>query len=203
MRDTHGANPITLEAVQRGGFPMGGENLAIDLADTVVTVAGPPVDLLATQADADRFWTLHQAWLPAQWAAPSLDRTRLMRDQVRELFDALVEGRGPRSVTLDALNEAARLACVTPEAHGERGGFRPVEIWKAADAADLPLAAVARSAIAFITTPAALRTLRRCSSPSCSMLYFRGDARRKWCTPNICGNRDRVARHHRRRKEAK
>jgi len=34
---------------------MGGENLAVDLADTLVTVTTPPTDLIADQAASDPF----------------------------------------------------------------------------------------------------------------------------------------------------
>jgi predicted RNA-binding Zn ribbon-like protein len=40
--------------------------------------------------------------------------------------------------------------------------------------------------------------LRRCANPACSMLFLADTTRRQWCTPNLCGNRARVARHYRR-----
>jgi predicted RNA-binding Zn ribbon-like protein len=40
--------------------------------------------------------------------------------------------------------------------------------------------------------------LRRCANPTCSMLFVAPNARRIWCTANICGNRTRVARHYER-----
>ncbi len=56
---------------------------------------------------------------------------------------------------------------------------------------------VADSLIDLLTGPG-LGRLRRCQNPACSMLFVASDARRKFCTQNICANRTRVARHYRR-----
>jgi predicted RNA-binding Zn ribbon-like protein len=40
--------------------------------------------------------------------------------------------------------------------------------------------------------------LRRCANPACSMIFIALNPRRSWCAPGVCGNRVRVARHHRR-----
>jgi CGNR zinc finger len=44
----------------------------------------------------------------------------------------------------------------------------------------------------------ALRRLRRCANPACSMIFIAVNPRRSWCTPGVCGNRARVARHYQR-----
>lgn len=62
----------------------------------------------------------------------------------------------------------------------------------------MALVVVATSLIDVLTGPA-VRRLRRCANPACSMLFIADDARRKWCMQNICGNRVRVARHYQRR----
>jgi predicted RNA-binding Zn ribbon-like protein len=62
------------------------------------------------------------------------------------------------------------------------------------------LAVVARDAVALLTDPAARSCLRRCEGESCGRLYLdtsRG-RRRRWCSSEVCGNRERVARHRRR-----
>ncbi|WET83153.1 CGNR zinc finger domain-containing protein [Amycolatopsis sp. QT-25] len=37
--------------------------------------------------------------------------------------------------------------------------------------------------------------LRRCGAQDCSMLFVAANSRRVRCTPSLCGNRVRVARH--------
>ncbi|MFD7638988.1 CGNR zinc finger domain-containing protein, partial [Streptomyces sp. NPDC059873] len=48
--------------------------------------------------------------------------------------------------------------------------------------------------------PAARARLRECEGDSCRRVYLdtsRG-RRRRWCSSEVCGNRERVARHRRR-----
>lgn len=64
------------------------------------------------------------------------------------------------------------------------------------------LAAVARDALDLLTDPVARAALRRCQGDACRRLYLdtsRG-MRRRWCSSEVCGNRERVARHRRRAK---
>lgn len=62
------------------------------------------------------------------------------------------------------------------------------------------LAAVARDAVDLLTDPVARARLRRCEGDNCRRVYLdtsRG-RRRRWCSSEVCGNRERVARHRRR-----
>ncbi|WP_327689189.1 CGNR zinc finger domain-containing protein [Streptomyces tubercidicus] len=62
------------------------------------------------------------------------------------------------------------------------------------------LAAVARDAIGLLTDASARAQLRQCEGESCTLVYVdtsRG-RRRRWCSSEVCGNRERVARHRRR-----
>ncbi|MEK8143504.1 CGNR zinc finger domain-containing protein [Streptomyces sp. M10(2022)] len=62
------------------------------------------------------------------------------------------------------------------------------------------LAVVARDAVTLLTDPVARAGLRRCEGEGCGRLYLdtsRG-RRRRWCSSEVCGNRERVARHRRR-----
>lgn len=62
------------------------------------------------------------------------------------------------------------------------------------------LAAVARDAVELLTDPGDLALLRTCEGDGCTRVYLdtsRGH-RRRWCSSELCGNRERVARHRRR-----
>lgn len=66
------------------------------------------------------------------------------------------------------------------------------------------LAAVARDAVDLLTDPVARGALRRCEGDHCRRIYLdtsRG-RRRRWCSSEVCGNRERVARHRRRHAES-
>ena len=190
--------PPTLAEAQAAGFPVGGEPLAVDLADTVVTVESEPHDLLTDDAMCERFWTLHAAVLPDGWAAPDLGVTRQLRDAVRPLLDAAQQERPLSPEDLASLNRFSERTSVSLSLVAGAQGLTRHDRWHAQDPADLALSAAARSAVELLADPAQLARLRRCASPSCSMLFVGGDRRRRFCTPNICGNRDRVARHYRR-----
>ena len=190
--------PPTLTEAQAAGFPVGGEPLAVDLADTVVTVGPEPHDLLTDDAVCERFWTLHAGVLPDGWAAPDLGATRQLRDAVRALLDAAQQERPFSSEDLASLNRFSGRTSVSRSLIAGAEGLTLHERWHTHDPADLALSAAARSAIELLADPEQRARLRRCASPSCSMLFVGGDRRRRFCTPNICGNRDRVARHYRR-----
>jgi predicted RNA-binding Zn ribbon-like protein len=62
------------------------------------------------------------------------------------------------------------------------------------------LAVVARDAVELLTDPVARACLRQCAGDNCPIVYLdtsRGH-RRRWCSSEVCGNRERVARHRRR-----
>jgi predicted RNA-binding Zn ribbon-like protein len=189
---------LALAAAQASGFPVGGEPLAVDLADTLVTVTSPPTDLLSSDERNATFWALQAARLPAGAAAPGISATHAIRAAVRELLDAHLEQRSPAPDALETVNRAAADAPTSPHLTVSADGQLTAGIiWTNHDPQARTLAAVAGSAIEVLTGPAAGR-LRRCANPACSMLFVAADTRRKFCTQNICGNRTRVARHYRR-----
>lgn len=62
------------------------------------------------------------------------------------------------------------------------------------------LAVIARDALELLTDPVARASLRQCEGDTCPIVYLdtsRG-RRRRWCSSEVCGNRERVARHRRR-----
>ncbi|MEV5146093.1 ABATE domain-containing protein [Streptomyces sp. NPDC052727] len=62
------------------------------------------------------------------------------------------------------------------------------------------LAVVARDAVELLTDPVARAAVRECEGDNCPLVYLdtsRG-RRRRWCSSEVCGNRERVARHRRR-----
>src|SRR5919202_9451 len=191
------ARPPTLAQAQAAGFPVGGEPLAVDLADTVVTITDPPTDLLADEARARQFWALQAPRLPAGAAPPDLAATRAVRDAIRAALDARLAGRRPSDDAVAAINAAAGAAPTSPCLVVVTDELAQAERWHVAEAGLIALAAVARSAIQLLAGDAAGR-LRRCANPACSMLFVAETPRRQWCTPNLCGNRARVARHYRR-----
>ncbi|MFB7594720.1 CGNR zinc finger domain-containing protein [Streptomyces sp. NPDC056160] len=114
------------------------------------------------------------------------------RDLARDLSHA-------RDLALARVNEAARAAPPAPRAVRRADGTLVRALAAPPQCAAL-LAAVARDALELLTDPVARAALRRCAGDNCPIVYLdtsRG-RRRRWCSSEVCGNRERVARHRRR-----
>ena len=114
-----------------------------------------------------------------------------------EMLDARLEHQNPPAEAIATINAAASAATTSPRLTFVDRELAQAEDWYTTDAGAVALAVAARSAIELLTNDDATR-LRRCANPMCSMLFVAETPRRQWCTPNICGNRARVARHYRR-----
>jgi predicted RNA-binding Zn ribbon-like protein len=131
-----------------------------------------------------------QDWLPAFTA---------LRATVARLLAAQLRGDPPAPADLDALNAAA-LAPPVAHAAVRRDDGTLTRSLAAPPTCEALLAVVARDAVDLFTDPAARGRLRACEGENCTVVYLdtsRG-RRRRWCSSEVCGNRERVARHRRR-----
>ncbi|MFE7814067.1 CGNR zinc finger domain-containing protein [Streptomyces sp. NPDC057433] len=108
-------------------------------------------------------------------------------------------GGAAHDLALARLNETARVAPPAPRAvPGDDGTL--VRRLEAPPGCAALLAAIARDAVDLLTDPLARACLRQCEGDHCPIVYLdtsRG-RRRRWCSSEVCGNRERVARHRRR-----
>ncbi|MCX5199638.1 CGNR zinc finger domain-containing protein [Streptomyces sp. NBC_00249] len=128
---------------------------------------------------------------------------RSLRADVDSLVRAELAGAGAEAGTL-----ALALARVNAAAAGPPPGLCAVrdqeghlvrELCGGVECAGL-LSSVARDAVELLTDPGDLALLRSCEGDGCARVYLdtsRGH-RRRWCSSELCGNRERVARHRRR-----
>ncbi|MFK4116372.1 CGNR zinc finger domain-containing protein [Streptomyces longwoodensis] len=176
------------------------------------------LDLLATAHPVERLHSLPPlyAWITASGLVPqgtllpSADLSwvtafRELRGCVRQLVHAClapVHGAPAApalSPALARLNDLARAATPAPRAVRGEDGTLVRRLDAAPDCAAL-LAVVARDAVELLTDPVARAALRQCAGDNCPLVYVdtsRG-RRRRWCSSEVCGNRERVARHRRR-----
>jgi predicted RNA-binding Zn ribbon-like protein len=198
---------VDLEAVQRAGFPMGGEPLvALDLADTLMTAVQPEQDLLAPADQRGAWWDVQAARLPEASAPPDPAAVRRLRAAIRDLFDAHLAGRAPLPTSVEDVNAAAASVPTSPRLnYAGAGGAEPAAgtRWHTEHGGNVALAYIAREAIGLLGAPEELARLRRCANPACSMLFLAETRRRQWCASNVCGNRVRVARHQEKVRAAK
>ncbi|MFE0102807.1 CGNR zinc finger domain-containing protein [Streptomyces sp. NPDC059009] len=169
------------------------------------------LDLLATAHPDERLDQVERlaAWLtgsgllpegtPLRHAGPEwLDAFHELRADIGELVRGELEGR-PAPGALDRVNARARPAPPAPRAARAADGSLTRALHTAPTCTAL-LAAVAQDAVLLLTDPAARARLRRCAGDNCPIIYLdtsRG-RRRRWCSSEVCGNRERVARHRRR-----
>jgi predicted RNA-binding Zn ribbon-like protein len=130
----------------------------------------------------------------------AIDRFGLagLRELLRELLTATVDGGAPPAGTVEALGDLAAQSPVNLAAHRTDDGTVVVERTSPGDPATVLRAELARSALTLLAAPARDR-LRLCRAPGCRLFFLTDLRRQQWCSAD-CGNRARVARHYTRRR---
>ncbi|MEU9055900.1 ABATE domain-containing protein [Streptomyces sp. NPDC048384] len=181
------------------------------------------LDLLATTHPEERFDSVEVlcAWIVGAGLAPPgtplthADASWLagfceLRGRIDQLVrDDLASGlwtsydrpydRPSYDIALARVNDIARVAPPAPRAVRGEDGTLVRQLDHPPECPAL-LGAVARDALELLTDPAARAGLRECEGDNCPIVYVdtsRG-RRRRWCSSEVCGNRERVARHRRR-----
>ncbi|MEC4015084.1 CGNR zinc finger domain-containing protein [Streptomyces sp. H27-D2] len=199
--------------------------ICLDLVATVVGRLGEdPAERLGRPGQLAA-WLIGAGLVPSGAELDSVDTRWLARfRELRELLHRVVHseiggisstdgtggtggtGRGASSLDVIAterdvgrLNALAAIPPPAVRAVRARDGALVRTLVAAPDCAAL-LGAVARDAVELLTDPVLRGQLRQCEGENCSLVYLdtsRG-RRRRWCSSEVCGNRERVARHRRR-----
>ncbi|MET7455152.1 CGNR zinc finger domain-containing protein [Streptomyces sp. NPDC005574] len=171
------------------------------------------LDLLATTHPGERLDSVGvlRAWIEASGLVPAGTALSHTDDSwlvgFRELrcrIAQLVPGgpppdSRPYDLALARVNQLAGAAPPTPCAVRGQDGTLVREL-AAPPGCGALLGAIARDAVELLTDPVARAGLRQCEGDNCPIVYLdtsRG-RRRRWCSSEVCGNRERVARHRRR-----
>ncbi|MFK4102671.1 CGNR zinc finger domain-containing protein [Streptomyces sp. NPDC019531] len=168
------------------------------------------LDLLATTHPEERLDSTEVlcAWIVGSGLVP--DGTDLTHAgpswlvgfrELRGRIGKLVRGTPDHGydLALTHVNDTARAAPPAPCAVSAEDGTLVRELDGPPDCAAL-LGAIARDAVELLTDPVARAAIRECEGDNCPIVYLdtsRG-RRRRWCSSEVCGNRERVARHRRR-----
>lgn len=181
----------------RDGFPFLGGRLWLDLLNTVVSDGTTSQDLIE-RPDGPDIWREAAA---IGGPATGNDSPRL--DELREALRPAVEllrGRETLPAELvDRINQLLDEVSLRSRLILESGAPRLLS-WLDPGAAG-PAGAVAEDFARFVCEAEPER-LKRCANPSCSLVFYdsgKNNARR-WCSMNLCGNRDKVARYRARRR---
>ncbi|WP_409239297.1 CGNR zinc finger domain-containing protein [Streptomyces sp. PA5.6] len=171
------------------------------------------LDLVATNHPVERLDSVARlrAWLAGAGLVPAeallhgagpqwLAAFHELRAHVGQLVRGEIEGRPlAAAAALDRVNALAAAAPPAPCAVRAADGTL-VRVLRGEPGCAALVAAVARDAVDLLTDPVARALLRQCEGDNCPIVYLdtsRG-RRRRWCSSEVCGNRERVARHRRR-----
>lgn len=177
--------------------PLVGEQLAIDLVNTRPADA----DLLQTPEQLARWLRLQAHRLPEDFPEPTsadLRAVREVRDHIAAALTALLHDRRPPAAALRQLNAAQSAAPAIR--HLGWDGARCVVTPRRTGTTGARLAALLAEAAVEVLTDPAVAGLRQCAAEDCVLLFVPAHPRRRWCSPERCGNRARVARYYQRHK---
>jgi len=193
-------------------FPFLGEVLALDLTNTDILLRGKKHEFLNLPEDAARWWreaTLQHASRErakgeeetTQWDATLLANLKQLRDALRRLFTALIEGRTTDESDLEELNRVLAMGYQLLE-RGAEGELKAI-YRTTVPAYGAVLLPIALSALHLILERERER-LHICANERCVGLFYdtTRSATRHWCSTE-CMNRARSIQHYREAKAKK
>jgi len=170
-------------------------------ADLINTGAAPGSavsdDLLSAERGTAAWWRIEGARVPGG-GLPDIQALRRLRSALRDMIEALVDNRPVPQAAVSDLNFFTHSAPASTRLRLTGTGLLAETHWHGEYGGNPRLAFIATQAAAFLSDPSKVSKLRRCANPACSMIFIALNPRRSWCAPGVCGNRVRVARHHRR-----
>ncbi|MFE7135146.1 CGNR zinc finger domain-containing protein [Streptomyces sp. NPDC057638] len=185
-----------------GDWRFGSGRICLDLMATAEAPAPPGREPLAGPGRLDD-WLTGGGLVPPGTSLDGVDSRWVesfteLRDWISQVVRAEIEGLRADSA-LERVNGLAAVAPPVPCAVRDGRGALVRAFAAPPGRAEL-LSVVARDAVALLTDPLARAKLRQCEGDRCGRVYLdtsRG-RRRRWCSSEVCGNRERVARHRRR-----
>jgi predicted RNA-binding Zn ribbon-like protein len=141
---------------------------------------------------ADRIRAIYES-RPAV-GARDLSKIRSVRRALRDVADAIVEGRVPDGVALARVNRALHARQVIELVAGPHGCS--VDHRHVGDPIDDALARIADPLVRELADGHPDR-IRVCANDRCRWVFYDGSrsGRRRWCDMTTCGNRAKAARH--------
>ena len=182
-------------------FQVIGNNLALDLVNTVIVDDGGAVDLLrgfddlmdwseatglVNRADAAK---AKSRWAGTKEGKDLYDRAIVLRGSLKLMADDLVKKRPVSKPSLDRLNDVLKLKSGFFEVFQGSNGYEKQFHTTSGDISDL-LTPVAESAVDLLCF-GDLSQIKKCENETCVLHFYDSSKnhRRRWCSMAVCGNR--------------
>ena len=186
-------------------FPFLGYALWVDFLNTKQAVRGGGTGELIEDPDAFHRWAVAAGECnPDDLFTPDqgdVEEALRLRAVLREGAENLLAGRALPKTAIRAINERLIRSPVTTTLVERDGGWRLTQSFVAGSATAL----LGRIAGDFAQTLVSGRPdrLRRCEHPGCVMLFIdtSKNGKRRWCSMETCGNREKAAGHRARAKD--
>lgn len=207
---------MALGEKQGSGFFFVGNRLCLDFVNTRVAEDGRPVDLLGEPSDLAR-WLAEAGVLVGEEAEGAsnewdedprgrrvFERALALREVLREVVEAIVNGEPVRQGALDEVNALLRTRPRYPQVERTANGFEKRFRAERNEPLGALLGPIAESAADLLAGGDPL-LLKKCENPDC-VLHFYDTSKnhaRRWCSMSGCGNRMKAQAHYRRRRGAR
>jgi predicted RNA-binding Zn ribbon-like protein len=170
-------------------FRLGLGHITMDFLATLGDRPGRRVERLAAPQDLSRWLEEAKLAEATRVSTRLLDQARDLREAIHRVLESARADRLPAKRDLDLLNEWARRPTLAPQI--DRNLQRSLVARSPATGA---LAQLARESVEFVSGADVAR-VRRCAG--CSLLFVDRSrpGRRRWCSMETCGNRDKTARY--------
>lgn len=178
----------------RDGMPFLGGSLWIDLINSRFAPNGVPVDFLSDEASLVAWAQAAGLALEEGGKTGELDALRSLRGCLGLAFEQMSRGEPLSADVLGAVN--ALLGRHSVRLHIANGQGAPVVAEEEEIEGPMLAVRIAADFARFVAQYEAAR-LKHCEGPACTMRFYdRGkNARRRWCSSAVCGNRDKVANY--------
>jgi predicted RNA-binding Zn ribbon-like protein len=180
-----------------------GGALSLDFANSADWTAEQEIvedqDVLLEPDSLDR-WGARLGVAGRPGGPEELELARGLRSVLHAIFSALAQDAEPDPFALSRLRFAyAQAVAAGTLVRGEDGAF--TLDWSPEEPRRVRFA-VAADAVALLADPARIARLHRCPGRDCGWVFLDTSGRRRWCSMQTCGSREKMRRMYARRRAA-
>ena len=180
-----------------------GGSLSLDFANSVDWTEEdaeiPATDVLLEPDSLDR-WGARLGVAGRPGGAEELELARGLRSALHHIYSALARGEQPDAFSLARLRFAyAEAVAAGTLARCEDGSYGLD--WRDDERRSVRFAAAA-DAVALLADPLRIARLHRCPGCDCGWVFLNTSGRRRWCSMETCGSREKMRRMYARKRAA-